>query len=197
MKYLNQLEYRHIPYRTKVKMPNMTEEKIRVNIASAGCGLCCACMMVEKLTDTTLDIEDCVKIAEECLSNYGVGTDMAILGPVLANKFGLHYEPSLDPADAVAHLQRGGFVIAHVVVPEGEPIGLFTKGGHYISLISTDGENFCILDPSYTPEKFEIPERVGKVNTSHAPYLYCPIDVVHAETKTKGIKYHLFSRKCD
>lgn len=195
MKYLNQLEYRHIPYRTKVKMPHMTEEKILVNVASAGCGICCACMMVELLTDKTLSIEECVKISEGCLANYTAGTDMAILGPVLAQKFGLHYEPSLDPADAVAHLQRGGQVIAVVGVPEGEEIGLFTKRGHFICLVATDGENFCILDPSYTPDKFDIPERAGKVDTSHAPYLYCPVDVVHAQTKPYGIKYHLFSRK--
>ena len=197
MKYLNQLEYRHIPYRTKVKMPNMTEDKILVNVASAGCGLCCACMMVELLTDKSLSIEECVKISEGCFANYTIGTDMAILGPVLAQKFDLHYEPSLDPAEAVAHLQKGGQVIAVVGGPEGEPIGLFTKRGHFICLVATDGENFCILDPSYTPDKFDIPERAGKVDTSRAPYLYCPVDVVHAQTKATGIKYHLFSRNRD
>ena len=79
---------------------------------------------------------------------------------------------------------------------EGESIGLFTKGGHYICLIATDGEQFCILDPSYTPEKFTIPERAGRINTDHAPYLYCHKDVVHSETRrNRPFKYHLFARK--
>ena len=80
-------------------------------------------------------------------------------------------------------------------VPEGEEIGLFTKHGHYISLISTDGKDFCILDPSYTADKFNIPERAGKVDTSHAPYLYCDVHVVDRETKATKVKYYMFSRK--
>lgn len=122
---------------------------------------------------------------------------MSILAPVIAERFGLDYKPSSDSAEAVAHLQRGGQIVAHMGIPEGQTIGLFTKGGHYICLVATDGKDFCILDPSYTPDKFEIPERAGKVDTSRAPFLYCPIDIVDAETKSGHIKYHLFSRKCD
>lgn len=196
MKYLNQYEYRHVPYRTKVKM-DVEESKKNTNIASSGCGLCSICMMVDLLTDTTLDLEECIKISEDCGANHAVGTDMSILAPVIAEKFGLDYKPSYDYAEAVAHLQRGGQIVAHMGIPEGQTLGLFTKGGHYICLIATDGENFCILDPSYSPEKFEIPERAGKVNTKHAPFLYCPVETVHAETKDGRIRYHLFSRKCD
>ncbi len=153
--------------------------------------------MVELLTDTTLDIEECIKISYDCVANHAAGTDMSILAPVIAEKFGLDYKPSYDYAEAVAHLQRGGQIVAHMGIPEGKNIGLFTKGGHYILLTATDGENFCILDPSYTPDKYEIPERAGKVNTSHAPFLYCPVETVHSETKDARIRYHLFSRKCD
>lgn len=196
MKYLNQLGYRHIPYPTRLKL-DIDDSKKKTNVAMSGCGICSACMMVELITDTTLEIEECVKLSMENAANHGIGTDMSILGPVIAEKFGLDYKPSCDCAEAMAHLQRGGKVIARVGVPEGQTVGLFTKGSHYIFLVSTDGENFCILDPSYTPDKFDIPERAGRVNTKHAPYLYCPVEVVHSETEAKLIKYHLFSRKCD
>ena len=84
----------------------------------------------------------------------------------------------------------------HVGVPEGQEIGLFTKGGHYMLLVSTDGKEFCILDPSYSDEKFKIPERVGRVDESRAPYLYADVETVHSETRV-GVKtkYHMFKRK--
>lgn len=193
MKYLNQLEYRHIPYITHTKDDHIIDKVY--NVARSGCGLCAVCMMVELLTDKTLPIEECVKLSEGCGANYGAGTDMTMLGPVVAEKYGLSYRESCELDEVIAHLQNGGQVVALVGIPEGQKIGLFTKGGHYISLIATDGKEFCILDPSYTPDKFDIPERAGKVNTSHAPFLYCNVHTVHAETKKDRIKYYLFSRK--
>lgn len=195
MRYVNQLEYAHLPYPTKIKMDNIPEEKKKTTVRSSGCGLCCACMTVDLLTDETLDIEECVRIAEECGANHSIGTNMKILAPVIAERFGLSYSKTNDLDEAIEHLRAGGAIIAHVGVPKDAPIGLFTKGGHYISLISTDGEEFCILDPSYSTEKFKIPERIGKVNEDNSPYLYCDVNTVHSETKAGRTKYHLFARK--
>ena len=195
MKYINQLEYAHLPYPTKIKLENIPEEKKKTTVRSSGCGLCCACMTVDLLTDKSLDIEECVRIAEECLSNHGVGTDMSILGPVIAEKFGLSYSKTNDLEVGIEHLRAGGVIIAHVGIPKDATIGLFTKSGHYISLISTDGKEFCILDPSWSEEKYKIPERLGRVNEDKYPYLYCDVNTVHSETKPGRTKYHLFSRK--
>ena len=195
MKYINQLEYPHLPYPTKLKMESIPEEKKKTTVRSSGCGLCCACMTVDLLTDRELGIEECVKIAEECGANHSVGTNMAILAPVIAEKFGLIYTKTNDLDEAITHLRNGGVIIAHVGIPDGAPIGLFTKSGHYISLISTDGEEFCILDPSYSTEKYKIPERIGRVNEDNAPYLYASVNTVHSETKPGRTKYHLFARK--
>ena len=192
MVYLNQLEYEHIPYPTRVKQEVPRNSTVR----SSGCGLCSACMVVDGLTTETLPIEECVRIAMECEANYSVGTDMKVLAPVIAERYGLRYTQSNELSEAIACLQRGGRIIAHVGVPEGKEIGLFTKGGHYIVLLSTDGKEFCILDPSYKEGKFDIPERMGKVDTRRAPYLYCDISLVDAERRG-GVRptYHLFSRK--
>ena len=195
MRYVNQLEYAHLPYPTKIKKEGIPEEKKKTTVRSSGCGLCCACMTVDLLTDKSLDIEECVRISEGCLANHGVGTDMSILGPVIAEKFGLSYSKTNDLDEAIDHLRAGGAIIAHVGVPKDAPTGLFTKGGHYISLISTDGKEFCILDPSWSAEKYKIPERIGRVNEDNAPYLYCDINTVHSETKPGRTKYHLFTRK--
>jgi hypothetical protein len=195
MKYINQLEYAHLPYPTKIKLENIPEEKKKTTVRSSGCGLCCACMTVDLLTDKSLDIEECVRIAEGCLANHGVGTDMSILGPVIAEKFGLSYSKTNDLEVGIEHLRAGGVIIAHVGIPKDATIGLFTKSGHYISLISTDGKEFCILDPSWSEEKYKIPERLGRVNEDNYPYLYCDVNTVHSETKPGRTKYHLFPRK--
>lgn len=195
MKYINQLQHRHIPYHTHMKDPDVSPtDRIR-SVAQSGCGPCCVCMVVEALTNHSLNIEDCIAISEACEANYGRGTDMNVLAPVIAEKYKLEYTKTSDLEEAIVHLQKGGQIIAHVGVPEGKDIGLFTQGGHYIALISTDGKEFCILDPSYKEGKFDIPERAGRVDATNAPYLYCDVNTVHAETKPDRIKYHLFARK--
>ena len=65
MHYVNQLNYKHIPYHSYMKMEEKTDiDRIRT-VSMSGCGLCSVCMAIELLTDTKLEIEDCVKIAEE------------------------------------------------------------------------------------------------------------------------------------
>ncbi len=194
MKYINQLQYKHIPYPTKLDL-DIEESKKNTTVSSSGCGLCSVCMMLDILTDKSLSLEEAVKISGDCGANRGIGTNMSIFGPVIAEKFDLDYSNTSDLDEAIRHLQNGGQIVVHVVIPEEGKLGLFTKGGHYMSIISTDGKEFCILDPSYTPEKFHIPEREGKVNEKNAPFLYCDVNIVHAEAHKEKPKYHLFSRK--
>lgn len=194
MRYINQLQYRHVPYRTHVKMDVPETEKLR-NVARSGCGLCSACMAVEQLTNYSLDVEDCVKLSEGCGANHGRGTDMEILGPVIAEHFGMDYRATDDLCEVIRHLQAGGRAIVRVGVPEGKEIGLFARWQHFMLLVSTDGEELCFMDPSYTADKYTIPERAGKVNTANAPFLYCNAEILHAETVTEHKKYYLFSRK--
>ena len=190
MLYLNQLEYRDIPYQHNMAHGGAPED--RRNVATSGCGLCSAWMIVDGLTDKKLGLEECVRLSEDNGANLSLGTDLSVLGPVIADRFGLVYSHTDSLTDAVEALRDGGQVIAHVSHPEGMT-GLFTMRGHYILLTSTDGKDFCILDPSYTEGKFDIPERVGRVNVANAPYLYCDVNTVHAETKSK--RYHVFTRK--
>ena len=193
MHYINQLNYPHLVYHTNAKRDVPAEEKINT-VKAVGCGLCCACMVVNSLTPYTLNIEDCVKISESCGANPYRGTNMSILAPVIAEKYDLVYTATDDLEEAIAHLQKGGQIIVHTGIPEGQEIGLFTQSGHYILAVSTDGKEFCILDPEYSPGKFDIPKRSGKVDDSHAPYLYCDVNIVDSETKPGKTKYHLFAR---
>ena len=197
MKYLNQHEYAHIPYMTRVKKEGVTREEMMNNVSRSGCGPCSICMLIDIMTDKHLEIEECIRISEECGANHGVGTDLRILGPVIADKFGLDFIKTNDLDEAINYLRMGAQIVVHVRVKEGEPLGLFTKRGHYMLLTATDGKEFCILDPSYSPEKYTIPERVGRVDISHAPYLYCDVNVTHNETIAVDgrTKYYVFKRK--
>ncbi len=154
-------------------------------------------MTVDLLTTKELPIEECVKLSEGCGANYGAGTDMSMLAPVVAERFGLDYRNTDDQAQMLACLQTGGAVIVHVKKLPDDPTGLFTKSGHYMSVISTDGTQLCILDPSYTPEKYHLPEREGKVNDKNAPFLYTSKDTLHAHTPWDKPKYHLFRRRVE
>lgn len=192
MKYLCQLDYPHIPYPTRVKEDPPTPH---TTVKSSGCGLCSACMVVDMLTDKVFTIEEAEALSEQVVANPHAGTNMHIFGPAFAERFGLSLEKTNDLNEAIAHLQKGGKIIAHVGIPEGATIGLFTKGGHYVVLMDTDGEKFTILDPSYKTDKFDIPERQGRVDTSNAPFLRCPVETLDSETKPGKTKYYLFARK--
>ena len=50
------------------------------------------------------------------------------------------------------------------------------------------------LDYAHIPYH-NIPEREGRVNDAAAPFLYCDVNTVHAETKPGRVKYHLFERR--
>ena len=193
MKYLNQLEYKHIPYKTRLKK-DVEEWKRLTTVATSGCGLCSTCMAIDALTGNPPTLEECVQIAYESEANLFNGTDMSVFGPAIAKKYGLDYSNTSDLNKAIEHLREGGQIVVHVRRRESG-VALFTNAGHYMLINATDGKDFCILDPSYTPEKYHIPGREGKVNDENAPYLYCNVNVVHGEAHYEKAKYHLFSRK--
>ncbi len=191
MLYLNQLDYRHIPYNHNVNHGGVPEE--RRNCATSGCGLCSLCMVVDHLTTKHLDLEECVRLSEENGANHAIGTDMKILAPIVAKMFDLELNMTNSVEELVEHLRCGGEAIVHVSVREGR-ISLFTKGGHYMVILSTDGKEVCILDPSYTDTKFEEEGRREKVRVN-APFVYCSLEDIMIQTDNRDPGFYLFKRK--
>ena len=192
MLYLCQNDYRHVHYETNIDNGGVPPE--RQNIAAAGCGLCSACMIVEHLTTKTLSLEEAVQLSEASRANRWRGTSMKVLAPILAQHFDLDVTMSSDPEEMVRHLQAGGEIIVHVRKGDRE-VGLFTNGGHYMVILSTDGKEVCILDPSYRKGNFDIPERRGKVRDDQAPFLYCSIETLMEEVRKDGPAFYMFKRK--
>ena len=191
MLYINQRDYPDMPYPNNAENDYQPPEK--QNIAKAGCGICSACMMVDQLTTESVGLEECIELSVSSGANVCMGTRMRILGPVLAEKYGLVYSTSADKEEMLALLRRGGRVIIGVAErPDGSP-GLFTTVGHYMVLLSADGERVCFMDPCYGP-KYHEGELKEKVDSSRAPLLYCDADLLQRETEAREISYYMFER---
>ena len=193
MLFICQNEYPHIRYQHNVANGGVPTE--RQCIATSGCGLCSVCMIVDHLTTKTLELEDAVKLSENNGANRGIGTNMKVLGPIVAEMYGLEMTISRDRDEMVRHLREGGEIIVNVRRGD-RPLGLFTKGGHYMVLLSTDGKDVCLFDPDYSAEKFEIEGRKSKVRTANAPFLYCSIETLMEEIPQNGDPaFYMFKRK--
>ena len=112
MKYLNQLEYPSIPYPTDISHPGSPLNS--GSVKEAGCGLCCLAMAVDRLTDQSVSLKKLVSLSVKHKANLLPGTDMEILGPVVARQFHLEYSTTESVRTAVRCLKRGGCVIANV-----------------------------------------------------------------------------------
>ncbi len=192
MQYLNQLGFPHIRYIHGTSVEGFS--KRYHNVGTSGCGLCSACMMVDRLTAQKLEIEEAVRLSEDNGANIIAGTRMVILGPVLAEKYSLTFEMTKSTERLVDCLQRGGCAIINVGGNHDGYNGVFSKGGHYILGVSTDGENICILDPSWSSTKMHTPEREGKV-LEDPPFLYCTLKTLEEDTQNRETPFYLFTRK--
>ena len=146
MKYLNQLEYETVPYPTDIKNPDSPMKD--GSIKRAGCGLCCLCMMVDRLTVEELPLLECRDLAIEHKANMDPGTDLEVLSPVIAKKFCLKYKATDDLQEMIRCVQAGGCAIANVGGDrdDGRYTGVFSHGGQFITVISADEKEHCLRD---------------------------------------------------
>lgn len=192
MYYINQLDYEHVPYEHNLNNGGAPEGKS--NAAAAACGPCCLCMVVENLTFGHLDLLDCLKLSADHGANREMGTSLKILGPVVADMYGLNFDMTSDADVMVDTLKKGGMVIANSGGDREGYTGLFTHGGHYITVVSADGNEVCVLDPSYKEGKYEEEGRKGKA-VVQKPFVYCSLDVLKKDCENRNPAFYLFSRK--
>lgn len=192
MYYINQLDYEHIPYRHNLDNGGAPPDKS--NAAAAGCGPCCLCMMAENLTFCHMELADCIMLSEKCGANRKPGTDIKVLGPVVASMCGLEFETTDDMDVLIRHLRSGGMAIANSGGDREGYTGLFTHGGHYIAVLSADEKDACILDPSYKEGKYEEEGRRGRAEV-HSPFVYCSLDTLRKDCENRSPAYYLFKRK--
>ena len=192
MKYLNQLDYPTLPYPTDVSNPD--SKFVHLFIKEAGCGLCCLAMMVDQLTNKSISLKRLISLSIKNKANLTPGTNLKIMGPVVAGLYDLEFQTTDSIKKAVKHLQNGGSVIANVGGDREGYTGVFSHGGHYILLLSASKDTVCVLDPSLKDDKFDEPERQGKVRVD-APFAYCTPGLLEIETGNRTPGFYLFSRK--
>ena len=193
MKYLNQLEHPDISYPTDLDTPDSTWHY--GSIKEAGCGICSMCMVVDRLCARQMTLRQCANLSHKAKADRQIGTDLKRLGPLVAEKYALDYCESDDIQRAVRCLQEGGCVVANVGgdQPDRGYTGLFSHGGHYITLISAADGEVCVLDPSWREGKYEEKGREGKVRMD-GPFVYCPLETLDEDASSRSPRYYLFRR---
>ena len=198
MRIVNQKQYPHIPYITKTSMEGEEREKGKLTtIASSGCGLCSAIMVADRLLpDYEFELEDAIALSYAVEANRKLGTNYKRFAPAFAEKLGLRWEPAEDPGKLLECLRTGGAAVVHVAGDREGQVGLFAHVGHYMTAIGVEPDGrIAILDPSHMPDKYDIPERQGKVEIKNGVITLCSLEQLATECAPKDPPYHLFWRK--
>lgn len=182
-----QLDYAHIPYPSPTS-PNGT-------VADNGCGVCAASMLVENMLRIPFAPVESAALAKACGAREGFGTDLYLYAAALAERFRLSVRDTEDWDEAMRFLQeKRGMVIANVQGDREGYVGVFSNGGHYILLTEASGSRVAVLDPMYTPGRYDCPGRAGKV-TMDGNVAWASENVIREDCKDRP--YFLFSRPCE
>lgn len=198
MKYVNQLEYPHWLYVTRVDMDPANVEWGRTStIKSSGCGLCSAVMVADRLLpESKFDLGDAIQLAYDTGANRNKGTSYRRFGPAFAEKLGLDLEMSNDPERLRYCLRTGGAAVLHVKGDREGHVGVFSHGGHYVVAISEERDGrIAIMDPSQKEGKYEEEGRKGLVELKKDFVAVCDMQVVVEDTAPAPYSFYLFWRK--
>ena len=149
--------------------------------------------MIDRLCVESFPLEDCRDLSVAVGANHVVGTDMQILAPVVAERFHLQLQTTDDLAQMADCLQNGGAAVINVGGNREGYTGTFSDGGHYLVALRESRGEFCLLDPSWTPQKYREAPRCDRVR-QRGRFLYTPADILRQDTASRSPAYYLFSR---
>ena len=198
MKYVNQYDYPHWLYVTRTELEGEAYEKGRTTtVSSSGCGLCAAVMVADRLLpNSTFDLKDALQLSYDSHANHEVGTDYQVYAPAFAEKMDLKLEMTSDAERVRFCLRTGGAVVVHSGGDREGYIGVFTHGGHYVTLISEEEDGrIAVLDPSYKVGKYEEEGRKGKVEMKDGFIALCDLSVLAKDAENRDPGFYLFWRK--
>ena len=193
MLYLNQNEYPMISYPNNLSDP-ASKGATAGNIRDSGCGLCALSMVVDRLTLQSLSLEEGVRLSCQHQANLHPGTDLKILAPVIADRFGLALHFSNDTWEMAECLRDGGAAVVHIGGNREGHLGTLSDVGHYVFAFSYANGEFCLFDPAWRENKYTIPGRKGKIREDGL-FLYTTALVLEEDTENRRPRYYLFHRK--
>lgn len=152
--YFNQL---------KSKLTYNKPDGTKKTIASSGCGVVSACIVMNTLAQKDLVT---IKKIRDLAINSGARTndgtnEYALLNAIVHNYDGFSFKTSRSVDDLIKHLKKGGMAICN----QGKAYDVFSNAGHYVVAYKMVGDNIQVVDPSWTATKYDKgkrPERIVK-----------------------------------
>ena len=187
MKYVNQKNYPDLLYITHANPKDPYHERGKTTtISSAGCALCSAVMVADRLLpNCEFGLEDAIALSYEVKANMSAGT-ARLFFPAFGEKMGFRFEWGSTIEELKHCLQTGGAAMVTVCEVKGEHVGLFTHGGHVMAIVGVEPDGrLVILDPSNVPGKFDEEGRKGKVEVREDGIILCDPEILHEETRTR------------
>ena len=197
MKYINQLEYPHIPYITGLLLEGEAKEKGRTTtVSTSGCGLCTAVMIADRLLpNCAFGLEDALELSYACGANGYKGTTYTVFAPVFAEKLGLRLEMTCNPQRLRYCLETGGAAALHTKGNQEGHIGVFSTVGHWVTAIGVEPDGrIAVLDPAYKEGRYDREGRKGLVEVKHGVIALCALDTIVEDTKAADPCFYLFWR---
>ena len=178
---VNQRNYGSVPYPAK--------GYARATVKSGGCGVCSAVMAVGALTGQRIAVSDMVQRAIRWGARVPGGTDMEALTRNLCREHDLARGQTNSLAALLGHLEGGGVAICNAA---GN--GMFSDGGHFMTVFGEAGGKLVIGDPNLYYGKFDRAGRREHVTVS-GDLLLCKPEVLDADCVGRWPKYWLLERK--
>ena len=177
----NQREYADIPYPAKGYE--------RATIKSGGCGVCAAINAVGALTGKCISVRVMRDLAVSCGARVPGGTNMLVLIQAVSQRYGLGYKTTSSKDVMEQHLQKGGVVIANCA---GK--GMFSTGGHYVTVLGSLGGKLCIADSGLYTGKYSTAVRRAKVTVS-GDLIFADAETLDADCVGRWPKYYLLTKR--
>ena len=188
MHIVNQLRYPDLKYPTNIIEGEPVKEPYP-SFALSGCGLSCACMLLERLCGIWIPPEEMVEYSVKCGANE-YGTKMLVLGPALARDYGLVYRTSSRNEDFLSCLEEGGMVIFNA----GTACQTFCEVGHYLLATEKTERGVTVLDSTWTEDKYAREIAAGRIS-QEGEVIYTSIDVIAEACVDREPAYYLFFPK--
>ena len=177
----NQREYEDISY----PAPGY----LTATIKSGGCGVCAAINVVGALTGKCKSVRVMRDLAINGGARVSGGTNMTRMNDLICRQYGLQCSTTSTISLAVQHLKNGGVVIANTA---GR--GMFSTGGHYVTVLGILDNKLCIADSGLCTGKYSTAARRAKVTVS-GDLIFADAATLDADCVGRYPLYYLFSKK--
>lgn len=161
----------------------------KATVKSGGCGVCAAVNVVGALTGKCVSVRVMRDLAINGGARVSGGTNMTRMTELICRQYGLQCSSTSSINVALQHLKNGGVLIANTA---GK--GMFSTGGHYVTVLGILGGKLCIADSGLYAGKYGTAARRAKVQVS-GDLIFADAATLDADCVGRYPRYYLFSKK--